>query len=116
MEALVYFFPAWCALNLLMTLFSCGAYVGHGYRHQESRDRGDSSIVGRSLFWIPSEKDVDPVCGITVEMGEPELTIHEGRVYYFCSQSCRDRFEADPTSYVKHIGQIPRKLEHQHGF
>jgi YHS domain-containing protein len=25
---------------------------------------------------------------------------HEGKTYYFCSEACRDRFEADPASYA----------------
>ncbi|MGC3972937.1 MAG: YHS domain-containing protein [Nitrospira sp.] len=44
----------------------------------------------------------DPVCGMTVEpataAGHAE---YEGGTYHFCSLSCRDRFRAAPTHYVK---------------
>lgn len=43
----------------------------------------------------------DPVCGMTVE---PETLNHsvayEGHTYHFCSDSCQERFEANPTHYI----------------
>jgi P-type Cu+ transporter len=47
-------------------------------------------------------EDVDPVCGMTIT---PEDAVghvsHEGRTYYFCSQSCLDRFRADSDEFLK---------------
>ncbi len=44
----------------------------------------------------------DPVCGMKVD---PHTAKHratyEGRTYYFCSARCREKFEADPTRYLK---------------
>jgi len=44
---------------------------------------------------------VDPVCGMTVDparaAGRAE---HAGRTYHFCSLRCRDRFVADPASFL----------------
>lgn len=43
----------------------------------------------------------DPVCGMNIDSEEAAGTIeYEGKTYYFCSQTCHDAFEADPTSYV----------------
>jgi Cu+-exporting ATPase len=43
----------------------------------------------------------DPVCGMTVEPGHAAAKAeHEGRVYYFCSTHCHDKFVADPASYL----------------
>ena len=43
----------------------------------------------------------DPVCGMTVD---PAAARHRseyaGHTYYFCSNRCRERFEADPASYL----------------
>src|SRR5262245_51169785 len=45
---------------------------------------------------------VDPVCGMTVELGADALTVeHGGRHYAFCSRHCREKFRADPASYIK---------------
>ena len=43
---------------------------------------------------------VDPVCGMEVKEGE-FCSTHEGKKYCFCSQSCKDKCEKDPTGYVK---------------
>jgi P-type Cu+ transporter len=45
--------------------------------------------------------EVDPVCGMRIDSEEAAGTIeHEGKTYYFCSQTCYDAFEADPAAYV----------------
>jgi Cu+-exporting ATPase len=48
---------------------------------------------------VPSERD--PVCGMDVEPGdEAGSSDHAGRRYYFCSEACKDEFDADPDAYV----------------
>ncbi|MCW2811369.1 MAG: copper-translocating P-type ATPase [Friedmanniella sp.] len=43
----------------------------------------------------------DPVCGMEADpaAGGPRST-HLGATYYFCSEHCRARFDADPTAYA----------------
>lgn len=44
---------------------------------------------------------VDPVCGMTVVLGDAtETAVHEGVVYGFCSTHCRHRFEDDPARFA----------------
>jgi P-type Cu+ transporter len=44
----------------------------------------------------------DPVCGMTVDPREAAGTaVHDGHTYYFCSPSCRERFQAAPETYVE---------------
>ena len=46
--------------------------------------------------------EVDPVCGMRIDSEEAAGMIdYDGKTYYFCSQTCHDAFEADPTAYVK---------------
>jgi P-type Cu+ transporter len=43
----------------------------------------------------------DPVCGMTVDSDTavgPET--EGGRNYYFCSETCRSRFHANPSAYL----------------
>jgi P-type Cu+ transporter len=48
---------------------------------------------------VPREKD--PVCGMTVELLKaPGKVERNGRVYYFCSQGCVERFEQDPEKFL----------------
>ena len=43
----------------------------------------------------------DPVCGMTVDpAATPHHTTYDGRSYYFCSEGCLARFEADPARFV----------------
>ena len=43
----------------------------------------------------------DPVCGMEVEEKEAAATaVHEGTSYYFCAQSCKERFEKTPGEFL----------------
>ena len=44
---------------------------------------------------------VDPVCGMTVPATAASYPLaHDGVTYYFCSTSCRRRFEQDPAAHA----------------
>ncbi|HJT70280.1 MAG TPA: heavy metal translocating P-type ATPase [Terriglobales bacterium] len=44
----------------------------------------------------------DPVCGMEVEEQEAAGTLeHNGHRYYFCSQSCLEKFKAKPDQYLR---------------
>jgi xanthine dehydrogenase accessory factor len=44
---------------------------------------------------------VDPVCGMTVAAARAGHPLpHDGVTYYFCSTSCRRKFELDPAAYA----------------
>ena len=43
----------------------------------------------------------DPVCGMRIDPDDAASTAeHDGRTYYFCSQTCHDAFQADPPTYL----------------
>jgi YHS domain-containing protein len=56
------------------------------------------------LYWTYRNRDRlgggqstarDPMCGMQVETAHaPATLVHDGRVVYFCSDSCADRFAA----------------------
>ena len=43
---------------------------------------------------------IDPVCGMEVDAATAYSEAVGGETYYFCSEKCKDRFEADPERYV----------------
>lgn len=48
----------------------------------------------------------DPVCGMEVkESGAAGQSEHEGQTYFFCSQSCKEKFDRDPGQYAGGAGQ-----------
>jgi YHS domain-containing protein len=112
MEALLYF-AVWAVLIFLMMRFGCGAHVmGHGQHEGHGKDVSDRE----RLRWVPPENDIDPVCGMTVRPNQAKSAVHDGTVYYFCSNDCRDRFEAAPQLYVgPKAKQEPKQMERSHG-
>ena len=58
-------------------------------------------VIFSVLFWLTMRRGVtDPVCGMRVDRAKALTAEHDGHTYYFCSQHCRERFEADPDGYV----------------
>src|SRR5471030_1515287 len=44
---------------------------------------------------------VDPVCGMTIEEEESVGTVdHDGVRYYFCAESCLERFRDNPAEFL----------------
>jgi P-type Cu+ transporter len=52
---------------------------------------------------------IDPICGMQVDPGQSaSSSSFEGTNYYFCSKSCKDRFDADPVESLKAATTIPK--------
>jgi Cu+-exporting ATPase len=49
----------------------------------------------------PSHQVVDPVCGMTVTENASRSVEHQGKTYYFCSDSCFRKFRANPSRYLQ---------------
>jgi Cu+-exporting ATPase len=44
----------------------------------------------------------DPVCGMDVNESQAKAkTDYKGQTYYFCSDSCKQKFEKNPQQYAK---------------
>ncbi len=74
----------------VMMRYGCGAHMMGGHGHHgggEGKSSGD-----------PTK---DPVCGMEIDPPRAAAaSVHEGTTYYFCSGSCRDKFEREPQKYV----------------
>jgi P-type Cu+ transporter len=57
---------------------------------------------GASLPILPDPaKAQDPVCGMSVDPRKAAGRVeHNGKVYYFCSKRCADRFEQEPQRFL----------------
>lgn len=43
----------------------------------------------------------DPVCGMQIEESEAAgQSDYQGRTYYFCSNSCKEKFDESPEDYT----------------
>jgi RND family efflux transporter MFP subunit len=58
-----------------------------------------------ALAALPSgpASDKDPVCGMNVDTtaSNPNKTIYQGQLYYFCSEACKEQFDLNPIGYLK---------------
>lgn len=43
----------------------------------------------------------DPVCGMDVDPAKALKVEYRGKTYYFCSESCKTKFQKDPGSYLE---------------
>jgi uncharacterized membrane protein YraQ (UPF0718 family)/YHS domain-containing protein len=64
------------------------------------------NVLGLLLFvgllWLTRRRGVtDPVCGMKVDRAKALTAHHGGDTYYFCSEHCKDQFEAAPEKYAR---------------
>ena len=46
-------------------------------------------------------KETCPVCGMKVDKNSAEAqSTYGGKTYYFCSESCKDKWDAHPEEYA----------------
>ncbi|RBQ07679.1 YHS domain-containing protein [Pedobacter miscanthi] len=63
-----------------------------------------NTIVGRTITNpIDSAKKViiDPVCKMKIKANTSKTTVYNKITYNFCSESCKQKFLAEPAKYVK---------------
>ena len=50
---------------------------------------------------------IDPVCGMMVaEEHAAVCTDHKGKHYCFCSEECKEEFDAEPETYVTESADV----------
>nr|WP_244431892.1 heavy metal translocating P-type ATPase [Rhodopseudomonas sp. B29] len=71
----------------------CGGdhdHGGHAHHHHHHEDAAADSA-----------KVIDPVCGMSVAPATAKHRFdYQGQTYYFCAARCREKFAADPVSYL----------------
>jgi len=75
-------------LVLAFMVAGCG---GEKTREAKETDETEEAVV----------KMTDPVCGMYVDAQQDLSAEHEGKTYYFCSTSCKERFETHPERYIR---------------
>ncbi|WP_064707369.1 heavy metal translocating P-type ATPase [Rhizobium bangladeshense] len=74
----------------------------HDHHHHHSHSHGDGHChCGHDHEKAAEAMIRDSVCGMTVDpqAGKPSVE-HMGRIYHFCSEGCRTKFEAQPQDYL----------------
>ena len=62
-----------------------------------------SKINNLKLIVIDStqKKVIDPACKMNIKPEGAKTTIYNKITYYFCSESCKQKFTAAPSKYIK---------------
>ncbi|MBI4292386.1 MAG: YHS domain-containing protein [Betaproteobacteria bacterium] len=82
----------WGGLFFVMMRYGCGAHMMGGRGHGGHGGHGDATTGGDAK---------DPVCGMLVDSQKAAAAaVRGGKTYYFCSTSCRDKFEQAPDQYI----------------
>jgi YHS domain-containing protein len=82
----------WGGLFFVMMRYGCGTHMMGGHGHHGGHGKDNEPTEGQAK---------DPVCGMTVDPQQAGAeALCEGKTYYFCSTSCRDKFEQAPEKYV----------------
>jgi len=81
------------------------APAGHacsgGHRHDHAVASHGHDHAGMSAVDAGAHRLKDPVCGMMVDpLATEHRAEHDGHPYYFCSNGCRTKFEAEPARYV----------------
>jgi uncharacterized membrane protein YraQ (UPF0718 family)/YHS domain-containing protein len=70
-----------------------------------------ATLIFAALMYMTARRGVtDPVCGMKVDRAKAVRKELAGQTYYFCSEHCRDAFEAAPDSHRP--GSAPASQEH----
>ena len=68
-----------------------------------------SCCGGMATLETADKPHLDPVCGMKVAASETLHAEHAGTTYYFCCQSCVDKFKADPMAWLDKSRAKPAK-------
>jgi len=45
-------------------------------------------------------KEIDPVCGMSVDSTTPHKSRYQDREVFFCAAACKQKFDADPQRFA----------------
>lgn len=67
------------------------------------KSNANSKIDNQKLIFADStqKKVTDPVCKMKIKLAGAKTTVYNKITYHFCSESCRQKFLAEPVKYVK---------------
>jgi len=70
-----------------------------------------SVLLALGVWWLARNRRrfgggesyaIDPVCAMQVRLDDaPARTVHDGRTLHFCSDRCKEKFDADPSRFAR---------------
>jgi len=67
----------------------------------DARPTQQRALTGQGDEMSDKSTANDPVCGMTIDTATAEYrSFHNGQAYYFCSASCKGKFDKEPTKFA----------------
>ena len=73
---------------------------------------GNLIRVRPEAFTSQEQQALDPVCGMSVEVGKAAKAEYGGETYYFCCSHCQQAFESSPEEYIGGSRQVAHRVKH----
>jgi YHS domain-containing protein len=76
------------------------------YINSENKENGTQEASEQAMSATTNSMDasstvVDPVCKMEIDKNTAEFTsVYKGTTYYFCSASCKEKFDENPSKYI----------------
>jgi uncharacterized protein len=72
-----------------------------------------NAVEGKAKVLVPpAQQALDPVCGMSVEVGKAAKAEYSGEPYYFCCSHCQQAFEDSPEEYIGGSRQVAHRVKH----
>jgi len=95
-------------LNFTIFIFVAVMVMGLVMGLVANRVEGKAKVIA-----TPAQPVLDPVCGMSVEMGKAAKTEYGGETYYFCCSHCQQAFEHSPEEYMRGGSrQVAHRVKH----
>jgi YHS domain-containing protein len=86
-----------CAGVVVLSL--CLSGIGIAQTGQQGHS---APLVVKAAQTPKEEKVKDPVCGMEISVEKAKgKSQYKKKTYYFCSNSCKEKFDKEPEKYVK---------------
>ncbi len=91
-------------LFLLLVIYWAGRSLWRDLKEGLRSQRASSKASSSSPPAVTDKLVKDPICGVYCARKEAYTAIWKGRVYYFCSEECRQKFLASKGSAASSAG------------
>lgn len=75
------------------------AFLGLALLSACKQNKAKSPETAAATFQLANT--IDPICDMKVDNTVEDTAHYHGKIYGFCSSSCKESFQAEPTKYVK---------------
>jgi YHS domain-containing protein len=111
-----------CGMSVTTARSKSALYRGRAYyfctaEHREAFEAEPDRYLGsQEHHLVLPDTVLCATCGMSVSTAWAKSALYRDRAYYFCTDKCRDAFEAEPDRYIgPNAGSDSKTTEHSRG-